>query len=230
MANCKCGGKLVTNDPKKMKYLKCKECEAIAYKDSFGVTFTNKEMKELLEGKELYKELKSKSGKLYSTWVYIDFEDTKKLKTNFEKELPSIFKCQCGGDVFDKGKLYVCKECDCKLMKEISKVTITRKNAEKIFAGESVFIEDFISKENKPFDANIEFKGPGSWAEFVFDQDVDESDLQEEKGFLADKKEIDDVFDDLEDEEENEDFKLGSIPNDEDDDDYNDIGFLTGEN
>ena len=227
MANCKCGGKLVTNDPKKMKYLKCKDCEAIVFKESFGVDFSNKEMKQLLEGEEIYKELKSKAGKPYSTWVYLDFDDTKKIKTNFEKEPPALFECQCGGPVHDKGKLWVCEQCECKLMKEISKVTITKKQAEKIFAGETIFIENFVSKENKPFDANLGFTKPGGWAEFSFDQEVNEEDMKEDEEFLASKNEANEVFDDSEDEEDIPDF--GNIENEEDDEDYNDIGFLTGE-
>jgi len=229
MANCKCGGKLVTNDPKKMKYLKCKECEAIVFKESFGTTFSNKEMKMLLEGEEIYKELKSKKGSLYSVWVYVDFDDTKKIKTNFDKESPALFECQCGGQVQDKGKLYICEKCECKLMKEVSKVTITKEQAKEIFAGKTIFIENFISKENKPFDANLGFVKPGGWAEFSFDQEINEEDLNEGEDVLFAKKEADEMFDSLNENNEDDVPDFGDIKNEEDDEDYNDLSFLTGE-
>jgi len=177
--NCKCGGKIVTNDPKKIKYLKCKTCEAIVFKEAYGAKFSNKELAEIISGCEIYKMLKNAKGKEYGAWVNYDFSK-KKLNIDFNKPGPIVFDCVCGGAVRDCGILYKCDECESKMMKTIAKLPINKTDAEKIFSGERVYFDDFTSKEGEAFSAYIALK-KGKWTAFEFDKEVEELEDDEVK-------------------------------------------------
>jgi len=191
MANCKCGGIIVADNAKSPKILKCKQCDAKVYKESFGGKFTVKQMKTLLEGESVYTTFVSKKGKEYAAWAYLDF-DEKKVKLDFDKEPPASFQCGCMGDVYDKGKLYECGQCKSKVLKEMSGVKISKKEAEDIFNEKDMFKQGFMSKNEKTFDAYVVLK-VGSWAEFKFEETELTDDILEDEEEKKEEKSNDDV-------------------------------------
>jgi DNA topoisomerase III len=64
-------------------------------------------------------------------------------------------KCQCSGDIEDRGPVLVCSNCNAAVFKEMASVKLNKTDIKKIFDGEKVYINGFKSKSGKSFGANV---------------------------------------------------------------------------
>lgn len=193
MANCKCGGALAlrTNKDKSPMYIKCKneKCGAVASANAFGNQFTLDELKDFMAGKAIYKECKNVAGKKYSSWIKMDFDKELKLTLDFDMPAPALFNCQCGGDVSDKGKLYICGSCGDKAMKEIRGCSIGMATIKKVFNGEKIMVDGFVSKKtSNTYSAFLVMKE--GWAGVEFETEITDDVIKEAKENDADNKDF----------------------------------------
>ena len=155
LARCKCGGVIVETD----KSYYCKSCKAVVWKEISGKKISKNMALKLFKGEKVrVKDFKSKTGKTFEAYLYI--EENGKPKMEFIQP-EGIGKCSCGGEVIEYQNRYVCSSCNKVVWKAFMNKKFSKKQALDLLNGKQVKLKSLKSKAGNSFDAVVELDSDG---------------------------------------------------------------------
>lgn len=147
-------------------------CEFSVWETAFGTVITEKDLRDLCEGKETQtKKCKNKEGKAYECKLTLD--GNKKLKPVYENKESGIKCPSCGKEMRKSKSGWYCsgyKEgCKVKIWSTVAEAEITEKDVAALCEGKKTGTKHCTGKNGKPFDCRFELDGEYK-IKFVFEE------------------------------------------------------------